>query len=107
MGEQGLFGLPGLIVQEIIFKTATADAVAAKDMTGFQAMPEQAIDETLITVWQELAVFTRPGSIHIALSRVRYETPWECPRRILTERSSLRQGGFEKFYGVDQRRLSG
>lgn len=107
MGAQGLLGLPGLIVQAIICKTATADAVAAQDMTGFQAMPEQPIDAKLITVWQELAVFTRPGSLPIACSRVRYATPWECPRRILPERASLRKGGLEQCYGFDQRRLRG
>ena len=107
VGKQGVCVLPSLIVQEIIFKTATADAVAAKDITGFKAMPEQPLHEELITVCQQLSVFTRPGSIQIAFGRVRYETPWECPSRILTERSSFRKGGLEKLDGFDQRRLRG
>ena len=57
VGNQVVFVLPGLIVQKIIFKTAEADAIAAKDVTGFKAMTEQAIDQELIAIRQAVGGF--------------------------------------------------
>jgi hypothetical protein len=48
--------LPALIVQKIVFKTAEADAIATEDIACFQAIPEEPIDQKLVTVWEQLPV---------------------------------------------------
>jgi hypothetical protein len=39
VGNQACLVLPPLIVQEIVFKTAEADAIATEDIACFQTIP--------------------------------------------------------------------
>src|SRR5262245_33643254 len=98
VGNQYVFVSPGLIVEEVIFKTAVADAVTAKDIPGFKTMPEQPIHQELIPVCQQLSGATCTGGIQVTFGRVRDETQGESPSRVLTERSAFRKGVFEKLY---------
>jgi hypothetical protein len=106
-GNQGVFVLPGLIVEEVIFKTAVADAVTAKDIPGFKTMTEQPIHQELIPVCKQLSGSTRTGGIQVAFGHVRDETQGEYPRWILTERSAFCKDVFEELDGFEQRRLHG
>jgi hypothetical protein len=103
VGNQCCLVLPALIVQKIVFKTAEADAIATEDIACFQAIPEEPIDQKLITVWEEMPVPMLVLCVEIAFSGVGYEAERECRRRIVAEWSSLPKDVLQKVHGFDQR----
>ena len=44
LGQQPVFLLPLLIIEQVVFKAAEAQTLAAEDISGFQTVAEEPID---------------------------------------------------------------
>src|SRR5712691_64040 len=99
VGNQCFLVLPPLIVQEIVFKTAEADAIATEDISCFKAIPQEPIDQKLIAVGEQMPLPMLVLCVKIAVGDVGYEVERECRRRIVAEWSSFPKGVLQKVHG--------
>lgn len=107
VGHQGFLVFPPVVIDQVVFETPEADAIAAEDIARFQAVAQETIDQKLIAVWEHVSLTMRALGLEIAFGGVGNEAEGVSIWRILTERPSFLEGILQKRHGFDQRGVPG
>ena len=107
LGQQPVFLLPLLIIEQVIFEAPKAQTLAAEDIPRFQAVAQEPIDQKLIAVRAQAFVALGIGAIQVPFEGLRDAADRELLRRVVAERFALLPRRREKVDGFQQRMAGG
>ena len=102
LGDQMVFRLPLLIVEQIVLKTAKADTVPAEDIPRLQPSAEEQIHQKLITIGAQPLLTSRLLGIEVAFHFGRDAAERKGCCGLLTEGAPLPPHRLQKLDGLQE-----